>query len=79
MIEKFRSLSPRLRRGLQVFFAVCALVTLLDIFVHKHHGEEHWWGFFGFFSAYGFIACVVLVVVATWMRRVVMRDEDYYD
>lgn len=77
MIEKFNSLSPKLRFWLKVFFALCALITLLDLVVHKH--GDHWWNFFGFHSGYGFVACVLLVVVAAWMRRIVMRDEDYYD
>lgn len=65
-----------LRNGLGVFFGLCAGVTLLDLVVHKH--GDHWWNFFGFHSAYGFIACVLLVLVATWMRRPLMREEDYY-
>jgi hypothetical protein len=34
---------------------------------------------YGFYAIYGFVACVVLVVVATAMRRLVMRAEDYYE
>ena len=33
----------------------------------------------GFYAFYGFIGCVVLVLLATAMRKVLMRDEDYYD
>ena len=31
------------------------------------------------FLAAPFIACVVLVLIATQMRKVLMRPEDYYD
>jgi hypothetical protein len=31
------------------------------------------------FYIYGFVACVVLVVIAKEMRKVLMRKEDYYD
>lgn len=60
------------------FYAVCAVLVGIDIFVPKHgpFGLEHVFGFYGWF---GFIACVVLVLVAKQLRRVLMRAEDYYD
>ncbi len=77
MIKGLKSLSPKLQRGLKIFFVLCAGIALLDMVIHKH--GDHWWNIFGFHSAYGFIACVILVLVAKAMRRVIMRDEDYYD
>jgi hypothetical protein len=32
-----------------------------------------------FYCFYGFIACTVLVICATQLRKVLMRREDYYD
>jgi hypothetical protein len=43
------------------------------------HVERSWEGFPGFYAIYGFAGCVFLVLVAKQMRKVVMRDEDYYD
>ena len=77
MKEKFASLPPGLQRGLKIFFVLCGLITLLDLIIHKH--GEHWWNFFGIHSLYGFVACVILVLVAKMMRRIIMRKEDYYD
>jgi hypothetical protein len=34
---------------------------------------------FGFYALYGFVACVLLVLLAAEMRKLVMRDEDYYE
>ena len=62
-----------------VLYIVCAIVTAADLFHYKHHlhfGFEYWPGFF---SIYGFVACVALVLAATQLRKVLMRDEDYYD
>lgn len=59
-------------------YAVCALLVLIDPFIHKH-GKfeiEHLWGFYAF---YGFIGCVGLVLAAKLMRVFLMRPEDYYD
>ncbi len=59
--------------------AVCAVVLAADLFGYKHHlhfGFEYWLGFYGLF---GFVACVGLVLAAKVLRKIVMRDEDYYD
>ena len=77
MIERFKSLSPGLRKALWIFFAFCAALTLLDLVIHKH--GDYWWNFFGFHSFFGFVACFALVVIAKSMRTILMRDEDYYD
>ena len=41
-----------------------------------HFWWEEWFNFYGF---YGFIGCVFLVLMAKELRKLVMRDEDYYD
>ena len=58
--------------------AVCVVSLLADFFVHRHvvHPWEEMFGFYGF---YGFGACVVLVLIAKELRKVLMREEDYYD
>ena len=65
----------RLLRG---FYAVCVLLFLVDFAVHRHI-EMSWENIPAFYAGYGFVACVVLVLVAKLMRKVVMRKEDYYD
>ncbi len=65
----------------RVLFAVCAAVVVADLFYmptkkeHAHYGWEAW---IGFHALYGFVSCVLLVVLAAQMRKLVMRDEDYY-
>ncbi len=56
----------------------CAVVLAADFFVPRYV-DHPWEAVFGFYGIYGFIACVVLVVVAKEMRKIVMRKEDYYD
>lgn len=65
----------RLYRGLWIFGG---LLVLADLVVHRH-AEAGFDGVFGFYSLYGFIACVALVLAAKLLRRGVMRREDYYD
>lgn len=61
-----------------ILYAACAVSFLLDFVIHRHvdHPLE---AVIGFYCIYGFAACVALVLAATEMRKVIMRDEDYYD
>lgn len=63
---------------LRIFYTICGLLVVADIFIHRHTIHS-WEDIFGFYTLYGFIACVALVLIATQMRKVLMRDEDYYD
>lgn len=65
----------RLYRGLWV---VGIVLLLCDLFLHKHE-DLHFAGWWFFYGVFGFVACVVLVVTAKGLRRVLMRGEDYYD
>ena len=67
-----------IKRVLHFLYGCCALLFLLDFVIHRHviHSWENLWGFYPIF---GFVGCVVLVLVATWMRAFLMRPEDYYE
>ena len=65
----------RLLRG---FYIVCGVLFALDFVLHRHTIHA-WEDLPGFYAIFGFIACVVLVLVAREMRKIVMRREDYYD
>lgn len=70
---------PRnVKRAIQVLFAVCGVAFVLD-FVVSRHIDHPWEAFIGFYAAYGFVACVLLVLAAKAMRKVLMRKEEYYD
>lgn len=59
-------------------YGVCVLLAGADLFYHRHAilSFEAWPGFYAW---YGFLGCVGLVLGAKEMRKIVMRDEDYYD
>jgi len=65
----------RLYRGLWI---ICSLLVAVDLVVHRHE-EFGFAALFGFHAWFGFLACVALVLTAKGLRRVLMRDEDYYD
>lgn len=58
---------------------ICALTVISDLFYHKHVAypvEDIIPGMYGW---YGLVGCVFLVLSAKILRKIVMRDEDYYD
>jgi hypothetical protein len=58
--------------------ALCALALLADFgyIKHPHFDVERWPGFY---AVYGFVVSVSLVLTAKQLRRVLRRDEDYYE
>jgi len=67
-----------IKRLLYALYVACALSVLAEFFIHRHV-EHPWERVFGFYAIYGFVAIVVLVLVAKELRRLVRRKEDYYD
>jgi len=65
------------KRILIIFYVCCAFLFVLDFVIHRHviHSWEDLWGFYPIF---GFVSCVLLVLVAKKMRALLMRSEDYY-
>lgn len=71
------------RIALGVLYA-CAIVSIVLEMVHPFdadgHGVErvHALEFLASYAIYGFVGCVILVLLGRVLRRFVMRDEDYY-
>ena len=66
------------KKVLRVFYVICAGLLLADFVVHRHVVHD-WEGLPVFYALYGFVACVLLVLIAKEMRKLLMRGEDYYD
>ena len=75
-------------RMLRLVYAACAILVLLDVIgavlhffgaADLRHAERWWEGLPGFYVVYGFVACTLLVLIAKVLRKVLMREEDYYD
>ena len=58
--------------------AVCVALVIGDLVYHKHvhFGFEAWFGLYGFF---GFAAFFFIVLAGKYLRKILMRDEGYYD
>jgi hypothetical protein len=65
----------------KIFYAlvgICGASVAADLFYDKktHYAAENVIGAYGI---YGFVACVALVLTAKELRKLLKRDEDYYD
>jgi hypothetical protein len=65
----------RIVSGLAV---LCALALVADLFYTKlpHFTVEGWPAFY---PVYGFVGSVLLVLAAKRLRRLLRRDEDFYE
>ena len=81
MADKDRSFFDKPRNIQFILYGLygsCALLFGLDFFIHRHFSHP-WEGLLGFYAVYGFVGCVLLVLISKWMRLFLMRDEAYYD
>ena len=76
--ERFLDRQENVDRLLWGTTVVGVLLILADFVYHKHvyHDWENLWGFYGIFGA---VSIIVLVQLAKGLRKLVMRDEDYYE
>ena len=71
--------NPRnVRRVVLGLVGACVILAGLDLVLHRHITHP-WEAMIGFYAVYGFVACVLLVLLAKELRKVLMRKEDYYD
>jgi len=59
-------------------FALLALTVLADL-LYEPHPYFLVDGIFGFHAAYGFLACVAMVLFAKLLGLILKRDDAYYD
>ncbi len=61
-----------------IFIAVLAITVIVGLFVGSH-GHFHLDGSFGFYAWYGFATCIIMIVVAKLLGRLLHRKDSYYD
>ena len=62
----------------RVLLAFGAVLVVLEFVVHRH-GEIAAEDIPFFPAVYAFFICIFIVVGGIYLRKIAMRDEDYYD
>ena len=55
-----------------------AALGVVEWFVHRH-ATYPWEGWPGFYAIFGFVAFAGIVLLGKQLRRVIRRDDDYYN
>jgi len=83
LVNLIQFLRDRLKTLIWIAYAILALVVVLDAIPaivdkeHAHTALERWPGFW---ALYGFVACVLIIIVSKWFGHAgIMTREDYYD
>lgn len=62
------------------YIALGALVAWDIVFVDKEHAHTAVEHIPGFWAVFGFVACVLIIIVSKWFGHLgIMTREDYYD
>jgi len=70
---------PRnVKRVISTVAILCGLLFIADFAYHKHShfAVEDW---FGFYAIFGFAAFFGIVIAGKYLRKLIMRRENYYD
>ena len=83
LVRVIEFLRNRLKAVVRVCFAVLSLLILVDAIpalVDKEQAHTQAEYLPAFWAAFGFVGCVVLIIVSKWFGRAgIMQREDYYD
>ena len=83
LVNLIQFLRDRLKTLIWIAYAILALVVVLDAIPaivdkeHAHTALERWPGFW---ALYGFVACVLIIILSKWYGHLgIMTREDYYE
>ncbi len=63
-----------------LFYIVLVVLIVVDAkFIHHDHSYFNFDGGVGFYAAFGFVACVMVITISKILRFFLIRDESYYD
>ena len=64
----------------RIMFGILAFLVILDVIIPAKYERFPWDGIGGFGAVYGFVSCVLIIVVSKALGYALLyRPEDYYD
>jgi len=83
LVRFIEFLRQRLKLLIKLGYVLLGLLVLADalhFIVHKDHAHTQVEHLPGFWSVFGFIACVLIIVVSKWFGHAgIMKPENFYD
>ncbi len=83
LVKLIEYLRNHLKTVVRVCLGVLALLMLLDALpfvVNKEEAHTHLEHFPAFWSVFGFLGCVAIILVSKWFGHAgIMQREDYYE
>lgn len=80
LIEFLRQRMKLLIRLSCVVLALLVVADALPFIVHKEHAHTAPERIPGFWSAFGFVGCVLIIIVSKWFGHAgIMKRENFYD
>lgn len=81
LVRFIEFLRSRLKLVVRICFGVLGLLILLDaVLVNKEHAHTSIERVPAFWSVFGFLGCVVIIIGSKWFGHAgIMTREDYYD
>ena len=70
----------RRNAGKKIAYIALILIIVTDFFIPRH--EIHFIGdqIPGFWSLFGFVACIIIILISKWIGHLgIMQDENYYN
>jgi len=64
--------------SLRIFYICCVILLVLDFIVHRHIYTDIE-KIPAFYALFGSISCAALLLIAKLVRKLLMRDEEYYE
>ena len=75
IIELFRTKTMK-----KIAYAALILIIVIDFIIPRH--EVHFFGdgIPGFWSLFGFVACILIILISKWIGHLgIMQEENYYN
>jgi hypothetical protein len=83
LLKLIEFLQKHLKSLVRLSFALLALLVVLDAIpaiVDKEHAHTKMEHLPGFWSVFGFVACVLIIILSKWYGHAgIMTRENYYD
>ena len=74
IIDSIRTKNTRV-----ISYSILGLLVIIDFFIPRH--EVHFFGdtIPGFWSLFGLLACILIIIVSKWIGKLgLLKDENYY-